>query len=37
MTLGYKLPDADKRVSQAIQSLGPDASTEAIIKQALGA
>lgn len=37
MTLGYKLPDADKRVSKAIQNLGPDASTESIIKHALGA
>lgn len=36
MTLGYKLPDADKRVSRAIQNLGSEASTESIIKEALG-
>ncbi|RCL31314.1 MAG: Holliday junction branch migration protein RuvA [Puniceicoccaceae bacterium] len=37
MTLGYKLPDADKRVSRAIRNLGSETSTESIIKEALGA
>ena len=36
ITLGYKLPDADKRVSKALQNLGADVPTEAIIKEALG-
>ena len=35
ITLGYKLPEADKRVSKAIQKLGVDAPTESIIKEAL--
>jgi Holliday junction DNA helicase RuvA len=35
ITLGYKLPEADKRVSKAIQKLGADAPTESIIKEAL--
>ena len=37
ITLGYKLPEADKRVSKALQNLGADVPTEAIIKEALGA
>ena len=36
ITLGYKLPEADKRVSKALQNLGADVSAEAIIKEALG-
>ena len=36
ITLGYKLPEADKRVSKALQNLGADVPTEAIIKEALG-
>jgi len=36
ITLGYKLPEADKRVSKALQNLGNDVPTEAIIKEALG-
>lgn len=36
ITLGYKLPEADKRVSKALQNLGTDVPTEAIIKEALG-
>jgi Holliday junction DNA helicase RuvA len=36
MTLGYKAPDADKAVRQALVGLGPTASTEALIKKALG-
>jgi Holliday junction DNA helicase RuvA len=35
ITLGYKLAEADKRVSKAIQLLGITASTELIIKEAL--
>ena len=34
--LGYKLPDADKAVRQAIVALGGNASTEQLIKRALG-
>lgn len=34
--LGYKMPDADKSVRQAWVALGPTASTEALIKRALG-
>lgn len=34
--LGYKAADADKAVRQAWISLGPKASTEALIKKALG-
>jgi Holliday junction DNA helicase RuvA len=34
--LGYKAPEADKAVRQAAQALGVDASTEALIKRALG-
>ena len=36
ITLGYKLPEADKRVLKALQNLGADVPTEAIIKEALG-
>lgn len=36
VALGYKAPDADKAVRQAWVSLGPTASTEALIKRALG-
>ena len=35
MILGYKIAEADKRVSQAIQKLGIETSVEAIIKEAL--
>lgn len=35
MALGYKLTEADKSVSRAIERLGPSASVEAIIKSAL--
>jgi Holliday junction DNA helicase RuvA len=34
--LGYKAADADKAVRQAWIALGPKASTEALIKKALG-
>lgn len=34
--LGYKLPDADKAVRQATVALGGNASTEQLIKHALG-
>jgi Holliday junction DNA helicase RuvA len=34
--LGYKSADADKAVRQAWIALGPKASTEALIKKALG-
>jgi Holliday junction DNA helicase RuvA len=34
--LGYKAADADKAVRQAWVALGPTASTEALIKKALG-
>ncbi|MCC5024533.1 MAG: Holliday junction branch migration protein RuvA [Candidatus Synoicihabitans palmerolidicus] len=36
VVLGYKLADADKAVRQAVVSLGGNASTEALIKRALG-
>ena len=36
VALGYKAPDADKAVRQALVGLGPTASTEALIKKALG-
>jgi Holliday junction DNA helicase RuvA len=36
ITLGYKLPEADKRVSNALQNLGTNVPTELIIKEALG-
>ena len=36
VALGYKAPDADKAVRQALAGLGPTASTEALIKKALG-
>ena len=35
MILGYKIAEADKRVSQAIQKLGIETTVEAIIKEAL--
>ncbi len=36
VALGYKAPDADKAVRQAWVGLGPAASTEALVKKALG-
>jgi Holliday junction DNA helicase RuvA len=36
MALGYKAVDADKVVRQAWVSLGPAATTEQLIKKALG-
>ena len=36
VALGYKAPDADKAVRGAAAALGPAATTEALIKQALG-
>jgi len=36
VALGYKAPDADKAVRQASLSLGGKATTETLIKQALG-
>lgn len=36
VALGYKAADADKSVRQALTSLGPGATTEALIKRALG-
>jgi Holliday junction DNA helicase RuvA len=36
VALGYKAPDADKAVRQAWVALGSGASTEALIKKALG-
>lgn len=36
VALGYKAPDADRAVRQALVGLGPTASTEALIKKALG-
>jgi Holliday junction DNA helicase RuvA len=36
MALGYKAPDADKVVRQAWIALGPAATTEQLIKKALG-
>jgi Holliday junction DNA helicase RuvA len=36
MALGYKAPDADKVVRQAWLALGPAATTEQLIKKALG-
>ncbi|MBI2510527.1 MAG: Holliday junction branch migration protein RuvA [Opitutae bacterium] len=36
VALGYKAADADKAVRQAWVALGPTASTEALIKKALG-
>lgn len=36
MTLGYKAPDADKAIRKAVTKLGPEATTEALIKQSLG-
>lgn len=35
VALGYKAPDADKAVRQALVALGPGASTETLIKRAL--
>lgn len=35
VALGYKAPDADKAVRQALVALGPSATTEALIKRAL--
>jgi len=35
ITLGYKLPDADKAVRRAEDTLGSDATTEALIRHAL--
>jgi len=36
VALGYKAADADKSVRQALIALGPTATTEALIKRALG-
>ena len=36
VALGYKAADADRAVRQAVLSLGADATTEALIKKALG-
>jgi Holliday junction DNA helicase RuvA len=36
VALGYKAADADKAVRQAVVALGPQATTEALIKKALG-
>lgn len=36
LALGYKQTDASKAVGKAIDALGPNASTEALIKAALG-
>lgn len=36
VALGYKTPEADKAVRTAAASLGPTATTEALVKQALG-
>jgi Holliday junction DNA helicase RuvA len=36
MALGYKLPDADKAVRQAMVKAGPDATTETLVRSALG-
>ncbi len=36
VALGYKTPEADKAVRNAATSLGPTATTEALVKQALG-
>lgn len=36
VALGYKLADADRSIRKASQALGDDASTEALIKKALG-
>lgn len=35
-TLGFKSPDADKAIRRAFQELGPNASIEELVKQALG-
>ncbi|GAB4278827.1 MAG TPA: Holliday junction branch migration protein RuvA [Opitutae bacterium] len=35
VALGYKINDADRSIRKAISKLGPDASTEALIKNAL--
>ena len=36
LTLGYKAADADKAVRQAVEELGSEATTEEIIRKALG-
>lgn len=36
IALGYKAPDADKAVRQSLVALGAQATTEALIKKALG-
>jgi len=36
VALGFKIPDADKAVRQALLALGPSATTEQLIKKALG-
>lgn len=36
ISLGYKAPDADKAIRKAQSSLGSEATTEALIKKALG-
>jgi Holliday junction DNA helicase RuvA len=36
VALGFRTPDADKAVRQAWTAIGPSASTEALVKRALG-
>jgi Holliday junction DNA helicase RuvA len=36
VSLGYKLPEADKAVHQAIVKIGPDSTAEKLIRTALG-
>lgn len=36
IALGYKAPEAEKAIAKAVQALGVNASTEALIKKALG-
>jgi len=36
VALGYKTSDADQAVRRAVLALGPAATTEALVKKALG-
>jgi Holliday junction DNA helicase RuvA len=36
VALGYKAPDADKAARRALATLGPNATSEALVKKALG-
>lgn len=36
VALGYKLPEAEKSIGKAVAAIGANASTEALIKKALG-